>query len=69
MTKYEITYHNAETNNECSFCYDADTLADAIDTALFFRKTNEYIYLTNTDTGETFLKPLTDDGIVSVTEV
>lgn len=29
MTKYEFTYHNAETNNECGFSYDAYNLADA----------------------------------------
>ena len=59
MTKFEITYHNAETDNECGFSYDADTLIDALDTASFFRKNGEYIYITNTETNETFL---TDDG-------
>ena len=59
MTKYKFTYHNAETDNECSFSYDANNLADAFDTAWFFRKDNEYVYITNTETDETIL---TDDG-------
>lgn len=60
MPKYKFTYHNAETNNECGFSYDADNLADAFDTAWFFRKDGEYVYITNPETGETFL---TDDGV------
>lgn len=55
MTKFEITYHNAETDNECGFSYDADNLADAFDTAWFFRKDGEYVYITSTETNETFL--------------
>ena len=55
MTKYEFTYHNAETNNECSFSYDAENLADVFDTAWFFRQDKEYVYITSAETGETFI--------------
>lgn len=57
MTKYEIIYRNAETSNECNLSYDADTLLNAIDTALFFRRDDEEVYVMNTETGETIYIP------------
>ena len=55
MTKYEITYHNAETNNESGGSYAFDTLTEALALVGIFRKDKEYVYITNLETDETFV--------------
>ena len=54
MTSYEITYHNAETNNE-SGNQLSGTFTEALLLVSAFRKDGEYVYITNEETDETFV--------------
>lgn len=55
MTKYRITYCNAEANMVEATNYAFDTLTEALALVAIFRKDEEYVYITNEETDETFV--------------
>ena len=55
MTKYEVIYHNETTNNERGCNYENVTLTNALEFARKFRMPDEYVYITNLETNETFV--------------
>lgn len=55
MARFELIYHNKDTNNERGCNYDNLTLTKALEFARHFRMHDEYVYLTNLDTNETFV--------------
>lgn len=55
MARFELIYHNEETNNKRGCNYVDITLTKALAFARRFRTDDEYVYLTNLDTNETFI--------------
>ena len=68
MTRYEAIYHQKETDKEFRDYYYADSDYIAAMLAWGNCESDEYLYITNTETGETFL---VDDGatLAAVPEV
>lgn len=60
-TYYDVIYHNKiNHHNEFYVQYAASTLEDALEVAWLVRKDDEYVYITDPETGKTFV---TEDGI------
>lgn len=55
MAKFEVIYHSERTDNERGSNYLNLTLTEALEIARKFRMPEEYVYITNLDTGETFV--------------